>query len=236
MGIQQLAGRVPNDVANAVAATEPETGERRHCERVLVADDHPVVRAGITTAIRRHPHLTLVGEAEDGDRALELIRELAPDVALLDATLPGLDGLQVLSSIEADGLPTRVLLLSDSCNGAEVHEAISAGAASYLTKGEPVAVICDSIRRVADGERCLSAQAQAALLEHLTELDRPLLTAREFEILALMAQGSSSATIGRQLYVSESTVKNHRRHIYAKLGVTNGPAAVHQAMRVGLIR
>lgn len=205
--------------------------------RVVVADDHPAARAGIAAAIRKHPDLVLVGEASDGAEALDQIRELRPDVALLDLEMPRLDALEVLAALARELLPTRVLVISELADGAVVHEAVAAGAAGYLTKREPLRAISGAIRSVARGRRHLSADAQTALLDELERRlrSRPLLTERELEILRLTAAGVSSAEIARQLYLSESTVKNHQQHAYRKLGVAKAPAAVYEAMRRGLL-
>jgi two-component system nitrate/nitrite response regulator NarL len=206
--------------------------------RVFVADGFPVTREGASSAIRRQSDLELVGVAEGGAQALEGIRELRPDVALLDAELPELDGLAIVAALASDEIPTRVVLFSSDGGGAVVHAAISAGAAGYLTKAEPLRAIVDAIRTVARDGRYVSSEAQSALLVYLQlreTVDRPLLTDRELDILALTADGLSSSEIGRRLFLSQSTVKNHQHHMYDKLGVSKAPAAVREAIRRRLI-
>jgi len=206
---------------------------------VVVADDHPLFRDGIVRAVRERPDLELLGEADDGPSALERVRELAPAVAVLDMSLPGLDGLEVLNAIRRDKLPTRVLILSASTEGAVVHQAIAAGAAGYLSKSASREAVCDAVAALARGETVLDPAAQSGLLHqvraHGVEDDRPVLTAREHEVLTLMASGLSAAEIGAQLFVAPSTVKTHMGHIYEKLDVSDRAACVAQAMRHGLL-
>ena len=206
---------------------------------VVVADDHPLFRDGIVRAVRERPDLELLGEADDGPSALERVRELAPAVAVLDMSLPGLDGLEVLNAIRRDKLPTRVLILSASTEGAVVHQAIAAGAAGYLSKSASREAVCDAVAALARGETVLDPAAQSGLLHQVraygVEDDRPVLTAREHEVLTLMASGLSAAEIGAQLFVAPSTVKTHMGHIYEKLEVSDRAACVAQAMRHGLL-
>ncbi len=206
---------------------------------VLVADDHPLFRDGIVRAIRERPDLELVGQAHDGATALAHIRELAPAVAILDFSLPELDGLQVLAAVRRDGLVTRVLMLSASTEGPIVHQAIAAGAAGYLAKSADRADVCDAVAAVARGETVLDPSLQAGLLAqvraHGVDDSRPVLTSREHEILALMASGLNTNEIGKQLFVAPSTVKTHVGHVYEKLEVSDRAACVAKAMRLGLL-
>lgn len=213
-------------------------GKPQNQVRVLVADNHPIVRKGVAMTIRDQRDLNMVGEAEQGAQALDRMRVLHPDVALLELRMPQLDGLQVLSAAARESLSTRVLLFSAFSSGVEVHEAMVAGAAGYITKDEPTQRLCEAVRKVASDQRYLSQRAQAALLDQLqlsAGRNRTPLTERELEILRLTAEGNSSAKMGRRLSLSQSTVKNHQQHIYDKLGVSNAPAAIYQAMRRGLL-
>ncbi len=206
---------------------------------VLVADDHPLFRDGIARAVRERPDLELVGEADDGPAALALIREMGPAVAVLDLSLPGLDGLKVLAAVRRDKLATRVLMLSASTEGSIVHQTIAAGAAGYLSKSADRATVCDAVAAVARGETVLGPGLQGGLLEqiraHGVDDTRPVLTARELEILNLMAAGCNATEIGTRLFVAPSTVKTHVGHIYEKLDVSDRAACVAQAMRHGLL-
>jgi len=207
--------------------------------RVLVADDHPLYREALAEAIARRPDLELVGAVGDGRRALEEIRRLAPDVAVLDVRLPELDGLEVLRAARREGSPARVLMLSAMSESPVVYAALGAGAAGYWSKDAERDAICDAIAAVARGDAALEPRLQAGVLGeiHAREVDaeRPVLTEREQEILALVAEGLSAPEIGERLYLSTATVKTHLAHLYDKLGVSDRAAAVATAMRRGLI-
>jgi two-component system nitrate/nitrite response regulator NarL len=194
---------------------------------VLVAEDHPLFRSALVDALKRRPDLELVGEAEDGEQALELTRGLRPDVVLMDARLPALDGVEVLRSVVSERLPTRVLMLSAEASGPVVSEAMELGAAGYLAKTADANAIGEAVSAVARGQT-LADEARAAT-------DRPILTKREAEVLALSAEGLSGPQIGRELNVSPATVKTHLKNIYEKLGVTDRAAAVAEGIRRGLL-
>jgi two-component system nitrate/nitrite response regulator NarL len=206
--------------------------------RVLVAEDHPLYRRGLVEAIRLRPEFSLVGEAGDGRTALEQIRALHPDVAVLDIKMPQLDGLRVLNAIARDRLDTRVLLVSAFTEGERVHEALSRGAAGFLSKESSGAEICDAIAIAARGEIALGREMQSALAGELRlreSTERPRLSEREAEILRLLAEGMSSQEIADHLIISATTVKTHLRNLYEKLEVSDRAAAVAQAMRGGLL-
>ena len=206
---------------------------------VLVADDHPLFRDGIVRAVRERPDLNLVGEAADGQSALDLIRRLAPAVAVLDFSLPQLDGLEVLNALRRDGLGTRVLMLSASTEGEIVFRAVSEGAAGYLPKSATREAVCDAVVAVARGQSVLDPDLQTGLLDQVrargVDDARPVLTAREHEVLSLMAAGMSAPEIGEHLFIAASTVKTHMAHLYEKLGVSDRAACVAEAMRRGLL-
>jgi two-component system nitrate/nitrite response regulator NarL len=206
---------------------------------VVIADDHPLYREALAGAISRRPDLELVGAAADGRTALELIRRHAPDVAVLDVRMPGLRGLDVVAALVRDGSPTRALMLSAAQESSVVYAAVAAGAAGYWSKDGERDAICDAIAAVARGEKVLDPSLQAGVFTeiHAREVDgdRPVLTDREREILALIAAGKSAPAIGEQLYLSTATVKTHLGHLYEKLGVGDRAAAVAEAMRRGLL-
>ena len=206
---------------------------------VVIADDHPLYREALAGAISRRPDLELVGEAVDGRTALELIRERIPDVAVLDMRMPDLRGLDVVAALTRDGSPTRVLMLSAARESSVVYAAVAAGAAGYWSKDGERDAICDAIAAVARGEKVLDPSLQAGVFTeiHSREInaDRPVLTDREREILALIAAGMSAPAIGQQLFLSTATVKTHLAHLYEKLGVSDRAAAVAEAMRRGLL-
>ena len=198
----------------------------------MVADDHPLFRGALVDALKRRPDLDLVGEAENGERALEQLRSLKPDVILVDARMPAVDGLEVLRSVMREELPTKVLMLSGESAEPVVSEALASGAAGYLVKTASAIEIGDAVLAAARGQ-AVNGYAPAAG----SEARGPgSLTARELEVLALAAEGRSGPQIGRELFVSPATVKTHLRNIYDKLGVTDRAAAVAEGMRRGLLR
>jgi two-component system, NarL family, nitrate/nitrite response regulator NarL len=207
--------------------------------RVIVADDHPLFREGIERAVRQRPELELVGTAADGREALELIRDAQPDAAVLDLKLPELDGLQVLNAVTRDGLPTQVLILSASADPEIVYRAVEAGAAGYFTKESDREAILDAIAAVARGETVVEPRLQTSIFGqirlHAAREERPLLSVREREVLALMADGLSAPQIAERLIVALPTVKTHQARIYEKLAVSDRAAAVATAMRGGIL-
>ena len=205
---------------------------------VLVADDHPVYREGIVRAVKERPELELVGEVATGREALELITALRPDVAILDMMMPGLDGRRVLNAIERERIATRVLFVSAYLDSEIVFAAIGGGARGYLSKEATRQQICDAVSAIARGETVLAPEVQTGLAREIqlrSNDDRPVLTAREREVLRLTADGLSAPEIGERLFLSPATVKTHLQHLYGKLGVSDRAAAVAEAMRRGLL-
>ncbi len=212
------------------------SGQRR--VRVLAADGHPLYREALIRAIRERPELELVGQARDGREALDAIGSERPDVAVLDRTLTGLSGEQILNAVGRDGLRTRVVMIAAEPDPGLVYSAIANGAAGYLTKEADARELCDAIAAVARGNTVLSPQLQAGVAGEirLRAVDeRPFLSDREREILRLVAEGLSAPQIGRTLHLSTATIKSHLQHVYEKLGVGERAAAVAQAMRRGLL-
>jgi two-component system nitrate/nitrite response regulator NarL len=206
--------------------------------RVLVADDHPVYREGLAETINQRPDLDLVGEAASGDDALNQIRELKPDVAVIDMKMPGLGGMEVLRAVQAAELATRVLFLSGYLEGATVYEAVQAGARGYISKDNDAKTICETIAAVASGQMVLGPEVQEAIGEEIrlrTEDAPSSLSRREGEILGMTAEGLSAAEIAKRLYLSPATVKTHLQRTYQKLGVSDRAAAVAEALRRGLL-
>lgn len=204
--------------------------------RVLLADDHPAYRSGIARAIADDRRLELVGEAESGDGALARIREVEPDVALLDVRMPGLDGIGLVRALVNEGTETRVLLLSAFTDGALIHEALAVGAAGYLSKEATEEEICEAIVRAAHGERAVSPTLHQAVFEQVRRGGRrPLLSPRERQVLSLSASGCSTADIGAELHLSPSTVKSHLKNVCEKLETPNTTAAVAEAIRLNLL-
>jgi len=223
------------------AAASPLPGSApgaRSRVRVVVADDHPLFREAVVRAVRERPDLELVGAAADGREALAMIRELRPDVAVLDLKMPGLDGLKVLNALRREELPTRVVLLSAFLDGAMAFEAMAGGAAAFLSKDAERARITDTVAAVSRGETVLAPEIQAGLAEEIRLRSggtQPGLSAREREILGHIAEGRSAPEIARRLFLSPATVKSHLGALYEKLGVSDRAAAVAEAMRRGLL-
>lgn len=206
--------------------------------RVFMADDHPLFLEGLVRAMADRPELTLVGSAGDGREALAAIRTLAPDVAVLDFKMGGLDGIQVTNALRRDGVSSHVLLLTAYTEDDVVYRALAAGARGYLSKETGRKAILDAVVAVAAGEVVLSPSLQkhvAREIRHREAAERPLLTPREQDVLVLIAEGCLAPDVASRLHVSPSTVKSHLQSIYEKLGVTDRAAAVAVAMRRGLI-
>jgi two-component system, NarL family, nitrate/nitrite response regulator NarL len=206
--------------------------------RVVVADDHPVYREGVVRALNASGSVQVVGEAEDGATALQLIKADRPDVALLDFRMPGMDGSQVAAAIQRDELPTRVLLLSAHDESAIVYEALQHGAAGFLPKESTRTEIVDAVVACAKGRDVVAPSVAANLAAEIrrrAEPARPVLSAREREVLAGIARGESIPAIAKGLYLAPSTVKTHVQRLYEKLGVGDRAAAVAEAMRRKLL-
>jgi two-component system nitrate/nitrite response regulator NarL len=205
---------------------------------VYVGEDHPIYLEGLVRALRQRPEFDVLGSSTDGRQALEEIRRLAPDVAILDENMPGLLGNEVMQAISRDRLATRVVMLSASVDSAVVFRAVANGVSAYLTKDSDRAAICDAVAAVARGQTVLAPQVQAGLAGEVRLREhesRPALSQREHEILERTANGLSAPDIARDLQISTATVKTHLRNIYEKLGVSERAAAVAEAMRRGLL-
>ena len=208
--------------------------------RVLVADDHPVYLDGLAAAIERAGDLELVATARNGEEALQRIRDVRPDVAVLDLRMPRLTAHAVLAELgdQEGGLPCPVLVLSVHTEGDDIHECLSLGASGYIAKDADRSEICDAIRSVAAGNTVLSSDAMTGMaseLQHRHAVQHGLLTDREGEVLGMLATGASAPDIAAQLHLSAATVKTHLHNLYAKLGVSDRAAAVAEGMRRGLI-
>jgi DNA-binding NarL/FixJ family response regulator len=196
--------------------------------RVVVADDHPIMRSGIANELRRHPDIEVLGEAVDGDHALALIRSLQIDVLALDVNMPGIKALQLLREIEVLGIPTRVLIITGQNDSEYVITLIKSGAKGYILKDEEPTTITTAVRAVAKGKTWLSPQVLDTVLDHTVRetdtVDDPDLSVRETEVLRLLSEGWSNQEIGEQISISERTVRFHLRNIYDKLGLKRGQA------------
>jgi DNA-binding NarL/FixJ family response regulator len=202
--------------------------------RVLVADDHPIVRSGIVALLESADDLEVVGTAGTGLEAVELALQLRPDVVLMDLRMPGIEGDEATARILAADSGIRVVVLTTYETDASILTAIEAGASGYLLKAAPQEEILAGIRSVARGEVALAPSIAAMLVNRVK---RPVVTlsARETEVLALVAQGLSNPAIAKQLFLSEATVKTHLLHAFEKLEVSDRTRAVTKAMELGLL-
>ena len=204
--------------------------------RVLIADDHSVVREGLRRFLGRDPELTVVGEASDGAEAVELARQLHPDVVLMDLLMPVMDGIAATAAIRKELLETEVVALTSVLESTAVIGAVRAGAIGYLLKDIQASELRRAIKAAAAGQVQLTPQASAYLMHEVRTPEAiEALTEREREVLRLLVQGHSNKEIGRDLQIAEDTVKTHVKHIMAKLGVQSRTQAVLYAMRFGLV-
>jgi DNA-binding NarL/FixJ family response regulator len=204
--------------------------------RLLVADDHPVVRDGLRAMLATQPDMELVGEAATGTEAVAHALALRPDVVLMDLQLPGLDGPAAITALRQQAPEVRVLVLTTYGTDADITRAVDAGATGYLLKDAPREQLFGAIRAAAKGESVLSPSIATRVLGRMRAPAEEALSPRELEILQAVARGLSNKQIGRQLYVSEATVKTHLLRIFAKLGVDDRTAAVTVALERGIIR
>lgn len=203
--------------------------------RVLLADDHPVVREGLNGMLSADPGTEVVGEAGSGAEAVALARACRPDVVLMDLRMPGGDGVEAIRRITAELPATRVMVLTTYDTDADILRAVEAGASGYLLKDTPRAVLADAIRATARGETVLAPQVARRLVSRARQPQRESLTPRETAVLALAARGLTNAEIGRELFISEATVKTHLLRTFTKLGVSGRTAAVTRAIETGLL-
>ncbi|MFF7155381.1 response regulator [Streptomyces sp. NPDC008139] len=204
--------------------------------RVLLADDHPVVREGLAAMLSAEPDLDVVGQADSGPRAEALSADLLPDIVLMDLRMPGGGGVESIVRMTAAGLPCRVVVLTTYETDGDILRAVEAGAAGYLLKDVARGELADAVRAAARGETVLAPSVAARLVDRLrARPERPRLSERETAVLRLVAEGCTNAEIGRRLFIGESTVKTHLLRAFAKLDVTDRTAAVTSAMRYGIL-
>ena len=218
------------------ALTEPT--HRSSAIRVVIANGQPLFGDAMGRAIRQCASFQLVGQAAEGREALELLRTLRPDVAVLGPSLGGLDGHRILQLVGTERLPTRLLYVSDDVDQAGTYDLIEAGAAGFLTKSTSPDQLREAILAVAAGRDFLSVEMITAVNREIRLRradDRPILSPREREVVRRIAAGESVPVMARSMHLSQSTIKTHLHHVYEKLGVSERAAAVAAAMRRGLI-
>jgi DNA-binding NarL/FixJ family response regulator len=204
--------------------------------RVLVVDDHPVVRQGLIAILGYEPDIEVVGDAADGEQAVRLILERRPDVVLLDLRLPRLDGVEVMRQVRAQAPEVRFLVLTTYDTDEYIGPALAAGAQGYLLKDALPEELARGVRAVMRGAAALEPAVAARLLERMAEGERgDELSERELEVLRLLVAGASNKAIAAQLSLSENTIKTHISRIFAKLGVQSRAEAVAVALQRGLV-
>jgi DNA-binding NarL/FixJ family response regulator len=210
--------------------------------RVMIVDDHPVVRNGLIGMFEGEPGFEVVGDAGDGAEAVRRAGALRPDVILMDLRMPEMDGVAAISALASAGSPARILVLTTYDTDSDVLSAIEAGATGYLLKDAPPAELFRAVRSAASGEAVLSPSVATRVVGQMREAGgsgpspagEPI-SARELEVLELVARGASNRDAAARLFISEATVKTHLMHIYSKLGVNDRAAAVTEAFDRGLL-
>jgi DNA-binding NarL/FixJ family response regulator len=204
--------------------------------RILIADDHAVVRQGLRMFLGLDPELEVIGEAADGAEAVALARQLRPDVVLMDLLMPRMDGIAATAAIRGELRGTEVIALTSVLEDTSVVGAVRAGAIGYLLKDTQSEELCRAIKAAAEGRVQLAPEAAARLMREVRAPESPeALTERETDVLRLLAQGKANKEIARTLRIGEQTVKTHVSNILAKLGVQSRTQAALHAARIGLV-
>lgn len=203
--------------------------------RVLIVDDHPVVREGLRGMLDADPGVEVVGEAGSGDEAVVRARELVPDVILMDLRMPGGDGVGATARILEDVPASRIVVLTTYENDQDIVRAVEAGAAGYLLKDTSRADLLSAVSAAARGETVLSPSVATRLVTRMRAPATASLSHREAQVLSLVAKGLTNAEVGKRLFISETTVKTHLLRIFGKLGVSDRTAAAITAMERGLL-
>ncbi|MDD5313054.1 MAG: response regulator transcription factor [Dehalococcoidia bacterium] len=209
--------------------------------KIVIVDDHPVVREGISSMLKKEPDFKIVGEASNGLEAVEKVRELAPDVVLMDLRMPDLDGVEAMIRIKAENSDVKFIILTTFSDDEYIFRGIAAGARAYLLKDAPREELFKAIRAVSRGESLIQPVVASKVLDRLFELSKKTpasetLSDREIEVLQLMAKGVSNKDIADQLSITQSTVKTHITSIFQKLDVTTRTEAVTNALKKGIIK
>ncbi|MEX0760915.1 MAG: response regulator transcription factor [Dehalococcoidia bacterium] len=208
---------------------------------VMVVDDHPITRQGVAAILSRQPGISVVGEADDGQKALDMARSLRPSVILMDVHMPGLDGIEAIEQIKADIPDTRIIIFTSLDTEQSISRGVVAGADGYLLKDASPERLTEAIFTADRGESPIEPKIATSLLARLSEIakehhGRTLLSQRERRVLQLLGQGYTNEQISGELFLTENTVKSHLRKIYQKMGVRGRTEAVLEASRRGYIR
>ncbi len=201
--------------------------------RIFSVDDHPLLREGITALVNSQPDMVVAGEAATGAEALQLFKQLQPDVTLLDLRLPDTSGIDILIAIRSEFPDARIIMLTTFEGDVEIHRALQAGARGYLLKNMPPSELLDVIRQVHAGKKRIPPAIASQLAEHMSD---ETLTEREVEVLREVAGGNKNRDIANKLFISEETVKVHIKHIMEKLGAADRTQAVTIGVRRGIIQ
>jgi DNA-binding NarL/FixJ family response regulator len=203
--------------------------------RLLVVDDHPIVRDGLRGAFTGEPDIEVIGEAGNGAEALALVARFAPDLVLMDLRMPEMDGVTAIRKLREASPAVRVLVLTTFDSETDVLPAIEAGATGYLLKDAPTAELLRAVRAAARGESVLSPTVAGRLMGQVRKPAQGALTKRELEVLQLVADGATNRAAATKLFISEASIKTPLLHVYAKLEVRDRAAAVGEAYRRGLL-
>ncbi|MGB3634884.1 MAG: response regulator transcription factor [Rubrobacteraceae bacterium] len=203
--------------------------------RILITDDHPVVRAGLEGMLSRQPDMEVVGEAGDGTDGVRMAEQLRPDVVLMDLRMPEMDGVAATQEIKAKNPETQVLVLTTYDSDADILRAVEAGATGYLLKDAPREELYEAVRAAAQGKVLFAPAVADKLMRRIREPRRDTLSQREIEVLGFVRKGLSNKEIARSLHVSEATIKTHLIHTFRKLGVDDRTAAVSVALEKGIL-
>ncbi|MDX2214316.1 MAG: response regulator transcription factor [Oculatellaceae cyanobacterium bins.114] len=201
--------------------------------RILIADDHPIVRQGLVAILNDQPDMTVVVEVSNGQQAIEQFRIHQPDVAILDLRMPDVGGVEAIHAIRAEFPDAAIIMFSIYETDEDIYQGLRAGAKAYLLKDTPCLEMLEVIRAVSEGQRYVPAEIGTKLA---ARMDRPALSDREYEVLALMAKGKNNKAIATELTISENTVKFHVANLLIKLGASDRTHAVVNALQQGVIK
>jgi DNA-binding NarL/FixJ family response regulator len=204
--------------------------------RILIADDHPIVRSGLSALLASQPDFEVVASAENGEEASALSASHAPDVILMDLQMPVMDGLSAIRHIHARLPDVKIIVLTTYDTDADIMPALEAGAKGYLLKDSHPETLFSAVRSVVKGELTLTPSVAEKITRRLTDISKTSLSKREIEVLELASQGNSNKDIGRKLHITEATVKSHFVHIFTKLNVADRTSAVTAALNQRIIR